>query len=99
ELEVAADDLVPLRPERCPAGTPVAVIRIAGRMDAGDSLSIADEIEKGLLSCRRRRGIVRIVEEFTGRARQEDGVVLLEIVGGECRRVVGRVGRPRARFL
>ena len=55
-------------------------------MDAREALAAAHEVEERLPARRRRRRVVRIVEERAGRAGQEDRVVLLEVrlvdVGG-----------------
>ena len=77
----------------------VLVIRVGRRMDAGEPLAAAHEVEERLPARGRRRGVAGIVEERAGRACKKDSVVLLEVGVVDVRRVVGDRRRPRAGLL
>ena len=75
------------------------VIGIARRMNARDALAAAHELDERGATRVGRRLVAGLVEEAAGRARQEDRVVLFQVLGGEHGRIPRRVGRPRARLL
>ena len=75
------------------------MVRVSRRVDAREAFPAAHEVEERLPACRRRRRVVRIVEERAGRARQEDRVVLLEVRLVDVGRVVGDRRAPRAGLL
>ena len=68
-------------------------------MDGGQALAAAHEVEQRLAARRRGRGVLRIVEEVTGGAREEDRVVGLQVLLGDVGRVVGDRRRPGAGLL
>ena len=77
----------------------VLMVGVGGGVNPGEALAAANELEERLPPCRRRRRVVRVVEECAGRAGEEDRVVLLEILLGDVRGIVGDGRRPRARLL
>jgi hypothetical protein len=70
------------------------MVGVARGVNPGETLAAAHEVEQRLPPCRRRRRVVRVVEERAGRAGEEERVVLLEILLGDVGGVVGDGSRP-----
>jgi hypothetical protein len=68
-------------------------------VDPGEALTAPHEVEERLAARGRGRGVVRIVQEGAGRAREEDSVVLLQVLLVDVRGVVGDGGHPGAGLL
>ena len=75
------------------------MVGVGGGVNSREALAAAHEVEQRLPPGRRRRRVVRIVEERAGRAGEEDRVVLLQVLLVDVGGIVGDGRRPRAGLL
>ena len=76
-----------------------AVIRVAGGVNPGHALAARQEVLERLAARVGDGLVVRVVEERAGGVREEDRVVLLQVLGGDVVDVPRRRRRPRAGLL
>src|SRR5579863_2483984 len=108
KLEKTTDHFIEFRPcarrggcwlftARCWRWT--SMVRIGRGVNACEPLSAFHEVKERLPARLGCRFIMRFIQKHTGRAVQEDRVIMLEIVGSDRGGVVSDCRHPRARLV